>query len=113
MFLFGSTVKATAIANWHFDSNRNHPNLTTDENVQPKVQLLTNPTRLVIDLPGVTLGYPQTSQRVGLVIKDISIGQLNAETTRMVVTLAPGYTFDLAQVKLLSIGFKIDIGRSR
>ncbi|MGF1933797.1 MAG: serine hydrolase [Nostoc sp. ChiQUE02] len=100
LFLFGSTVKATAIANWHFDSDRNHLDFTTDENVQPKVQLLTNPTRLVIDLPGVTLGYPQTSQRVGPVIQDIRIGQFNAETTRMIVTLAPGYTFDLAQVKL-------------
>lgn len=100
LFLFGSSVKAAAIANWHFDSNRNHLDFTTDENVQPKVQLLTNPTRLVIDLPGVKLGYPQTSQRVGLVIKDISIRQFNADTTRMVVTLAPNYTFDLAQVKL-------------
>ncbi|MEH2417957.1 serine hydrolase [Nostoc sp.] len=107
LFLFGSTVKATAmpaagvaIANWHFDSNRNHLDFTTDENIQPKLQLLTNPTRLVIDLPGVTLGYPQTSQRVGLVIQVIRIEQFNAQTTRMVVTLAPGYTFDLAQVKL-------------
>ncbi|MEH1943212.1 MAG: serine hydrolase [Nostoc sp.] len=100
LFLFGSTVKAATLANWHFDSNRNHLDFTTDENVQPKVQLLTNPNRLVIDLSGVTLGYPQTSQRVGLVIKDISIGQFNAQTTRMAVTLAPGYTFDLAQVKL-------------
>ena len=100
LFLFGSSIKAAAIANWHFDSNRNHLDFTTDENVQPKVQLLTNPTRLVIDLSGVTLGYPQTSQRVGLVIKDISIGQFNAQTMRIIVTLAPGYTFDLAQVKL-------------
>jgi beta-lactamase class A len=46
------------------------------------------------------IGYPQTSQRVGLVIQNIRIEQFNAETTRMVVTLAPGYTFDLAQVKL-------------
>ncbi|WP_335073961.1 AMIN domain-containing protein [Nostoc sp.] len=81
--MFGSTVKATAIANWHFDSNRNHLDFTTDENVQPQVELLTKPTRLVIDLPGVTLGYPQTSQRVGLVIKDISIAQFNADTTRI------------------------------
>jgi beta-lactamase class A len=107
LFLFGSPVKAAAvpaagvaIANWHFDSNRNHLDFTTDENVQPKVQLLANPTRLVIDLPGVTLGYPQTSQRVGLVIQDIRIQQFTANTTRIVVTLAPGYTFDLAEVNL-------------
>ncbi|WP_375510914.1 serine hydrolase [uncultured Nostoc sp.] len=60
LFLFGSSVKAAAIANWHFDSNRNHLDFTTDENVQPKVQLLTNPTRLVIDLPGVTVSDNST-----------------------------------------------------
>nr|WP_309245587.1 AMIN domain-containing protein [Desmonostoc muscorum] len=90
LFMFGSTVKAAAIANWHFNRNNNHLDFTTDENVQPKIQLLANPTRLVIDLPGVTLGYPQTSEQVGSVIQDIRIGQFNAQTTRMVITLAPG-----------------------
>jgi beta-lactamase class A len=100
VFLLGSTVKAATVANWHFDSNRNHLDFTTDENVQPKVQLFANPSRLVIDLPGVNLRYPQASQRVGLVIREVRIEQFNADTTRMVVTLAPGYTFDPAQVKL-------------
>ncbi|MEH2248249.1 AMIN domain-containing protein [Nostoc sp.] len=66
LLLFGSSVKATAIANWHFDSNRNHLDLTTNENVQPKVQLLTNPTRLVIDLPGVTLGLSTDESKSGV-----------------------------------------------
>ncbi|OUL25820.1 serine hydrolase [Nostoc sp. T09] len=98
--LVGSTVKAATVANWHFDSNRNHLDFTTDENVQPRVQLLANPTRLAIDLPGVTLGYPQVSQRIGPVTQQIQIGQFGANTTRILITLAPGYTLDLAQVKL-------------
>ncbi|WP_341527778.1 serine hydrolase [Nostoc sp. UHCC 0302] len=100
VFLLGSTVKASTVANWHFDSNHNHLDFTTDENVQPKVQLFANPSRLVIDLPGVNLGYPQANQKVGLVIREVRVEQFNADTTRMVVTLAPGYTFDPAQVKL-------------
>ncbi|BAY24647.1 beta-lactamase [Calothrix sp. NIES-2100] len=98
--LVGSTVKAATIANWHFDSNRNHLDFTTDENVQPRVQLLANPTRLVIDLPGVTLGYPQVSQRIGAVTQKIQIAQFDANTTRILITVAPGYTLDPAQVKL-------------
>lgn len=98
--LVGSTVKAATIANWHFDSNRNHLDFTTDENVQPRVQLLANPTRLAIDLPGVTLGYLQVSQRIGQVTQQIQIGQFNANTTRIQITLAPGYTLNPAQVKL-------------
>ncbi|BAY08633.1 serine hydrolase [Calothrix sp. NIES-2098] len=98
--LIGSTVKAATVANWHFDSNRNHLDFTTDENVQPRVQLLANPTRLVIDLPGVTLKYPPISQRIGLVTQQIQIGQLDAHTTRIQISLAPGYTLDPSQVKL-------------
>ncbi|BAZ32880.1 beta-lactamase [Cylindrospermum sp. NIES-4074] len=100
VLLLGSTVKAATVANWHFDSNRNELDFSTDENVQPKVQVLANPTRLVIDLPGVSLGYPLASRRVGSVIREVSIGQLNANNTRISITLAPGYTFDPAQVKL-------------
>ncbi|MDZ7960660.1 MAG: serine hydrolase [Aulosira sp. DedQUE10] len=98
--LFGSTVKAATVANWHFDSNRNHLDFTTDENVQPRVQLLANPTRLAIDLPGVTLKYPQVTQKIGPVTQQIQIGQFNANTTRILITLALGYTLDPAQVKL-------------
>jgi beta-lactamase class A len=98
--LVGSTVKAATVANWHFDSNRNHLDFSTDEKVQPRVQLLANPTRLAIDLPGVTLGYPQVSQRIGTVTQQIQIGQFNANTTRIQITLAPGYTLDPELVKL-------------
>ncbi|MDZ8055870.1 MAG: serine hydrolase [Aulosira sp. ZfuVER01] len=98
--LVGSTVKAATVANWHFDSNRNHLDFTTDANVQPRVQLLANPTRLVVDLPGVNLSYPQVSQRIGAVTQQIQIGQFGANTTRIQITLAPGYTLDLAPVKL-------------
>ncbi|AFZ57331.1 serine hydrolase [Anabaena cylindrica FACHB-243] len=99
VFLFGSTVKAATIASWYFDSNRNHLKFSTDEQVQPQVQLA-NPNRLVIDLPGVTLGYSPVSQRVGVIIREVKIAQVNPGNTRIVVTLAPGYTFDPAQVKL-------------
>ncbi|OUL29922.1 serine hydrolase [Nostoc sp. 106C] len=98
--LVGSTVKAATVPNWHFDSNRNHLDFTTDDNVQPKVQLLANPTRLVIDLPGVTLKYPQVTQKIGPITQEIQIRQFGANTTRIQITLAPGYTLDLEQVKL-------------
>jgi beta-lactamase class A len=98
--LVGSTVKAATIANWHFDSNRNHLDFTTDENIQPKVQLLANPTRLVIDLPGVSLKYPQVTQKIGPVTQQIQIGQFNNNTARIIITVAPGYTLDPELVKL-------------
>ncbi|MEQ8959869.1 MAG: N-acetylmuramoyl-L-alanine amidase [Coleofasciculus sp. C2-GNP5-27] len=72
---------------------------TTDEGVQPRAQLISNPTRLVIDLPGIRLGRPTVNQQVGGAIQEIRVGQFENQTTRIVVELAPGYTLDPQQVK--------------
>lgn len=100
VFLLGSTVEASTIKNWNFNSDRNQLNLTTDDDVQPKVQLVANPSRLVIDLPGVILGSPEISQKQGSIIQQIRLAQFDETTTRMVIDLAPGYTLDPAQVKV-------------
>jgi beta-lactamase class A len=93
-------VRATTIRAWHFDSDRNLLKLTTDQGVQPKVQLIANPTRLVIDLPGVVLGHPRTMKTFGTLIQSIRTGQFDRDTTRIVVEVAPGYTLDPSQVKI-------------
>ncbi len=100
VFLLGSTVEAATIKNWNFNSDRNQLNLTTDDDVQPKVQLIANPTRLVIDLPGVILGSPEITQKQGSIIQQVRLAQFDDNTTRMVIDLAPGYTLDPAQVKV-------------
>jgi beta-lactamase class A len=100
VFLLGIPARAATIANWHFDRDRQQLDFTTDEDVQPKVQLVSNPTRLVIDLPGIVLGHPHTSQSVGGAIQEIRLGQVDPYTTRLVIALAPGYTLDPAQVKV-------------
>ncbi|MEA5550421.1 serine hydrolase [Anabaena cylindrica UHCC 0172] len=99
VLLFGSTVKAANIASWYFDSNRNHLKFATNEQVQPQVKLA-NPNHLVIDLPGVTLGYSPVTQRVGKILREVKIAEVSRGNTRIVVTLAPGYTFDPTQIKL-------------
>ncbi len=100
VFLLSHPAKADSLASWHFNPNQNQLDLTTDEGVQPRVQLIGNPTRLVIDLPGIILGHPQTNQRVGSVIQEIRVGQFDPDTTRMVIALAPGYTLDPKKVRV-------------
>lgn len=100
VLLFGSSVEAATIANWDFDSDRHRLNFTTDENVQPRILLVPNPTRLVIDLPGVTLKNQKTNQKLGSGLQEIRLGQFNADTTRIVIALAPGYIFGSGQIRL-------------
>lgn len=100
VFVLGAPTPAATIRDWHFDANQNQLEFTTDEDVQPRVQLIPNPTRLVIDLPGIVLGHPQVNQPIGSVIQEIRVGQFDAHTTRLVIALAPGYTLNPAQVEV-------------
>nr|WP_199332212.1 N-acetylmuramoyl-L-alanine amidase [Fischerella sp. FACHB-380] len=97
--LLSSPANAANLQSWRFDANQNRLELNTDGAVQPTAQLVFNPTRLVIDLPGIKFGRPQLVQSVGGAIRAIRIGQFDPQTTRVVVELTPGYTLDPQQVK--------------
>lgn len=93
-------VEAAQLETWQFESDRNQLSFTTRGGVQPTAQLLSNPTRLVIDLPGTTLGRQNVTQPVGGTIREIRVGQVNPQTSRIVVELAQGYTLDPQQVEV-------------
>ncbi|MEH2238061.1 N-acetylmuramoyl-L-alanine amidase [Nostoc sp.] len=94
IFMLSSPAMAAKLESWRFDANQNRLEINTVGAVQPQAQLIFNPTRLVIDLPGTTFGRPQLTQQVGGGIRSIRVGQFDAETTRIVVELTPGYTLD-------------------
>ena len=100
IFLLSSPAKAGSLQSWHFNRNLRQLDVTTNEGVQPRVFLMGNPTRLVIDLPSTQLGQPQSQQRIDSVIQSIRVGQFDANTTRMVVELAPGYTINPKNVQV-------------
>ncbi|WP_337884280.1 N-acetylmuramoyl-L-alanine amidase [Fischerella thermalis] len=97
--LLSSPADAANLQSWRFDANQNRLEINTDGAVQPTAQLVFNPTRLVIDLPGIKFGRPQLVQSIGGAIRAIRIGQFDPQTTRVVVELNPGYTLDPQQVK--------------
>ncbi len=100
LWLSTAAAQADTLQSWRFDTRQNQLELITDQSVQPSAQLVANPTRLVIDLPGIRLGRPKINQSVGGVVQSVRIGQFDAQTTRVVVELAPGYTVDPQQVKI-------------
>ncbi len=99
IFLLASPAEAARLKFWRFESASNRLELKTDGAVQPKAQLIFNPTRLVIDLPGTTLERPTVKQQFGGAIRTIRVGQFDEKTTRMVIELSPGYSLDPKQVK--------------
>jgi N-acetylmuramoyl-L-alanine amidase len=92
--------EAARLQSWQFDAQQNQLTFATDVPVQPRAQLIFNPTRLVIDLPGTSLGRSNVEQQVGGGIQAIRVGQFDRQTTRIVIELAPGYTMDPQQVQV-------------
>lgn len=99
--MLSSPVRAGKLQSWHFNSNRNSLEINTSEAVQPRAQLIFNPTRLVIDLPGTNFSRSQLRQAVGGQVRNIRVGQFNQDTTRIVVELASGYTLDPKRVQFV------------
>ena len=98
-FLFCSPAKAGKIISWDFEPQDNDLVFMTDEGVQPKAELLSGPTRLVIDLPGTTLGRETVKESYQGPIRGFRIGQPEPNTTRIVVEWAPGYTVDADDIE--------------
>jgi N-acetylmuramoyl-L-alanine amidase len=92
---------ATKLESWRFDANQNRLEINTSGDVQPQAQLLFNPTRLVIDLPGTVFGQKQLTQPVGGAIRAIRVGQFDPQMARVVIELNPGYTLDPKRVKFV------------
>ncbi|MFN6525995.1 N-acetylmuramoyl-L-alanine amidase [Nostoc sp. ChiSLP03a] len=101
IFILSSPAMAARLESWRFDANQNRLEINTVGAVQPQAQLIFNPTRLVIDLPGTTFGRPQLTQQVGGGIRSIRVGQFDVDTTRIVVELTPGYSLDPKRVKFV------------
>jgi N-acetylmuramoyl-L-alanine amidase len=99
LFLLTLPADAAKLLMWRFDANRNQLEFSTDSSVQPKAQLYTNPTRLIIDLPGISFDRPTINRSVSEEVVEVRVGQYNPNITRIVVELAPGYTLDPKQVE--------------
>jgi N-acetylmuramoyl-L-alanine amidase len=88
---------------WRLNPTTNQLEIRTERAVQPRAELVYNPTRLVIDLPGVVLGSPQVSQNYSGAIRQVRVAQFDPQTTRIVVEYAAGYTIDPQQVRFRGV----------
>ncbi|AFZ04283.1 AMIN domain-containing protein [Calothrix sp. PCC 6303] len=79
---------------WQFFPEYNQLEFTLSSPSQPKYFYLSQPPRLVVDLPNTKLGRLSTQQNYSGTIQRVRLSQLNANVTRIVMDLAPGTNFD-------------------
>jgi len=94
---------ASRLQLWRLNPSTNQLEIRTERGVQPRAELVYNPTRLVIDLPGVVLGSPQVNQNYSGPIRQVRVAQFDPQTTRIVVEYAAGYTIDPQQVRFRGV----------
>ncbi|MBD2177939.1 M23 family metallopeptidase [Pseudanabaena sp. FACHB-1998] len=70
--------------------------------IEPKGVVINNPPRIVIDLPGIVYQGPTVRRRVGKGVQSVRVGQVDANTTRMVVEFSPEVTINPQDLKLKS-----------
>lgn len=99
VLVVSAPVEAGQLVDWRFHANANRLDFRTNAGVQPKAMLISDPTRLVIDLPGTILKRKTVKQSLKGEIRYLRIGQLDRRTTRLVVEVLPGYTLDPAKVR--------------
>lgn len=100
MVLLTSPAEASQLRFWQFNAQQNQLVFRTEGEVQPRAELIQNPTRLVIDLPDTQLGLVSRSQTVGGAIRGVRVSQFDAQTTRLVIELSPGYTLDPEAIQI-------------
>jgi beta-lactamase class A len=95
-------AQAAQLLDWRFNTERNVIGLITDRAVKPSVFLLSNPNRLVIDLPGTAKKGPTIRTQYGGAVREIRISQVSGNMTRAVIELAPGYGVAAKNIKVAS-----------
>lgn len=93
---WGTPAEAARLLFWRFDQDDSRLVFTTDESILPTARLLSNPTRLIIDLPGVELSGRQSSteQTGSGAIASVRSEQVDGVDSRLIIELRPGYQVD-------------------
>ncbi|MER3588595.1 MAG: AMIN domain-containing protein [Mastigocladus sp. ERB_26_1] len=95
-----SAVPISKLEDWRFDPEALQLEITLSAPSQPRYFFLSQPSRIVVDLPSTKLGYVSTQQNFSGAIKSIRVSQLNADVTRIVMDLMPGTFINPNQVEL-------------
>ncbi|TFI53906.1 AMIN domain-containing protein [Mastigocladus laminosus UU774] len=95
-----SAVPVSKLEDWRFDPQSLQLEISLSAPSQPLYFFLSQPSRIVVDLPSTKLGDVSTQQNFSGAIKSIRISQLNADVTRLVMDLTPGTFINPNQVQL-------------
>ncbi len=87
-------VQAAVLEEWSFDPQTLQLQILLNETTQPRYFVLSQPTRIVVDLPGTWIGRIPTQQNYSGAVQKIRVSQFQKGVTRIVMDLQPGTILD-------------------
>ncbi|WP_066377368.1 MULTISPECIES: AMIN domain-containing protein [unclassified Anabaena] len=93
-------AQVAKLNNWRFYPEGGKLEINLSESKTPSYFYLSQPPRLVVDIPNTKLGNIPTEQSYTGVVQKIRVAQLNANVTRIVLDLAADVFVDPQQVQL-------------
>jgi N-acetylmuramoyl-L-alanine amidase len=103
VLLSAHSAWAASLDYWRFNAAESRLDFVTEDSVRPTIRLIGNPTRLVVDLPGISLGRPRSSKTIGRFVEQVRAGQLNRRTARLVIELNDRYTLDPREISVKGV----------
>ncbi|BFM38122.1 N-acetylmuramoyl-L-alanine amidase [Synechocystis sp. LKSZ1] len=100
LWMTTSGAWAGSLSYWKFDVQDSRLDFVTSGQVRPKAQILANPTRLVIDLPGIQYQDATVYKPLTSYVREVRVGRLDGQTTRLVVELAAAYSLRPWEVQM-------------
>ncbi len=96
------TAHANRLETFVYDLTDSRIEFSVKNDIEPKGTVISNPTRIVIDLPGIVYQGPTVRRRVGKGVQAVRVGQVDANTTRMVVEFSPEVKLNPQDLRLKS-----------
>lgn len=89
---------------WNFDPAANKLEITVKEGTTPRYFMMAQPARIVVDLPGTSVGAGDTQKSFSGAVREVRISQHQPGVARIVMTISPDVSLAPGQVQLQKVG---------
>ncbi len=104
MVLSSNTVQAAVIEDWKLNPNTGQVEVLLPEGVIPQLSVLSQPGRLVLDLPQTEVEVNVTEFYEDSLVRQVSLTQAENQTARLTVDFSPGVVLESQDIELQQIG---------
>ena len=103
VLLISAPVTAAPLTSWRYDAGANQLEVIVPAGVTPRYSLLTQPTRIVLDLPNTQMGAVDPRGSYSGAVREIRVTQFQPNVARIVLELSPNITLSDPQVQLQQV----------